>query len=229
MEARAGRRDREAPVADAGRSSRSPARSRSRIPRPTTSARPYTEPQMNVVNGRSLPEKRLPEEFDKPRVRGARRRREVPDRIRPAQARRDVRRQDADGRQHRADAVATEPHAPAEDRDVRAGLRQRLRADPQGLRAVLRAHRGGADRSQRPLRRPAATAGRRRDPSGRGRGVRRARGSCPASPTMPCSRGSHRARSIVRRVSTTTSWSCFATTSTASCASTRSCRRSCRT
>ena len=173
MEARAGRGDRPAPVGDAdarrvlGRGHDHA--SRGREPRRAAVLGAANEHRQRQTAAREALARRVRQA----RVRGARRRGEIPDRLRPAEARRDVRRQDPDGRQHRSDPVAAEPHAPAEERDVRAGLRQRLRADPQGLRAVLRPHRGGADGSQRALRRTAAVARSRRHPARGGRSVRR--------------------------------------------------------
>ena len=61
----------------------------------------------------------------RPGVRAADRRREVPDRVRPAAAADDVRRQDTGRPGGGADALPTEPDPPAEGADVRAGLPQR--------------------------------------------------------------------------------------------------------
>ena len=116
--------------------------------------------------------------------------REVPDRVRPAEAVCDVRRQAAERPGRRADAVASQPHLrPRRDpqgRHVRAGLSQRRRRHPGGVRALVRRDGGAADRPQPALRhppcagrvwgavarrdrtdrRPAAGQGRHGDPAG---------------------------------------------------------------
>ena len=61
------------------------------------------------------------------RLPGPRRRREVPDRLRPAAAVRHVRRQGADRAERRADAVPAQPHPPGQGRHVRPRLPQRRR------------------------------------------------------------------------------------------------------
>ena len=62
------------------------------------------------VNG--FPESQTPGRVRHRRLADPRRRREVPDRLRPAEALRDVRRQDAHRARRRADPVAAQPHPP---------------------------------------------------------------------------------------------------------------------
>jgi len=81
----------------------------------------YTEPQMNS----GLAESALPAKFAGDDHPAADRRREVPDRLRPAVAAHDVRRQEARRRQGRADAQPPQPHPPRQDRHLHPGLRQR--------------------------------------------------------------------------------------------------------
>ena len=76
----------------------------------------------------SLPEKQLPDEFDKPEYGILVVAEKYQTGFDQPKLVRDVRRQDAHRRQRRPDAVAAQPHAPAEDRDVRPRLRQRRRA-----------------------------------------------------------------------------------------------------
>jgi hypothetical protein len=108
-------------------------------------------------------DERLPRQPDPDRVR--RRRvadpgggREVPDRVRPAEAVCDVRRQAAERPGRRADAVAPQPHLrPGRDpqgRHLRAGLPQRRRRHPGGVRALVRRDGGAAHRPQPALRHP---------------------------------------------------------------------------
>ena len=126
----------------------------------------YTEANMNgfpeIADGRDLQARRVPP---------ADRRREVPDRLRPAAAAHHVRGQEAGRRQRGADPLPPEPHPPGQGRDHGAGLRQRGRGDPEGVPALLRAH--DADRGHRPqpALRPADaswTAFRFYTPRGRG-------------------------------------------------------------
>ncbi len=91
-----------------------------------------------------------------PRVRRADRRREVPDRLRPAAAAHDVRRQAAGRPGGGPDPLAPQPHPPAEGEHLRPRLPQRHRGHRRGLRAVPRLHRRAADRSQHPLGHPAS-------------------------------------------------------------------------
>ena len=83
-------------------------------------------------------------------------RQQVPDRVRPAAALGDVRRQEAVRGHRRADALPAQPHPPhrrrgAEAQDVRHRLRQQARGHQGRLRAVLQErHPGDRDR---PLRR----------------------------------------------------------------------------
>ena len=67
----------------------------------------FTEPSMN-----GFPESQTAQRVRRRRVPGAGRRREVPDRLRPAAAAHHVRRQAARRAERRADAVAAQPHPP---------------------------------------------------------------------------------------------------------------------
>ena len=126
--------------------------SRSRA-RSSTRAIELTEPGMN-----GFPESRDGEAVRRRRLPSADRRREVPDRLRPAAAAHDVRRQAAHRPARRADPVPAQPHPPArEDRHVRARLPQQRRGDPGGVPAVLRTHRRG--------RRPTRTCSTTRAPT----------------------------------------------------------------
>jgi len=62
-------------------------------------------------------------------------------------------RQEARRRPRRADAEPPEPHPPREDRHGRPGLRQRHRADPGRVRAILRGDDRRADRPEPALQR----------------------------------------------------------------------------
>ena len=141
-----------------------------------------------------------------------------------------VRRQDAHRARRRADPVAAEPHPPGQGRHVRPRLPQRRRGDPERVRAVLRRDRRPADRPEPALRHPPRPRRVRRPAPRRDR--RTSSPSCwptrtrsttaastPRSP--PPSTGSTRPRR--RRAGPVPS-----TPSTASCAPTASCPRSCR-
>ena len=88
-------------------------------------------------------------------VPGAARGGEVPDRVRPAAAAHDVRGQAAGGHPGRADALAPEPHPPAQGRHLRPRLRERPRGDPRGVQDLLRRRgdgRGGRPRPHVPIK-----------------------------------------------------------------------------
>ena len=68
-------------------------------------------------------------------------RREIPDRLRPAPAAHDVRRQAPLRRAGRADALSAQPHSARQGGHLRPGLRQRTRGDLRLLCALLRGHR----------------------------------------------------------------------------------------
>ena len=124
-------------------------------------------------------------------VPGAARRGEVPDRLRPAAAAHDVRGQAARGHPGRADAVAPEPHPPAQGRHLRPRLRERPRGDPRGVQDLLRRRgdgRGG--RSGPHVRRSRASSMRRASTW-----PRRSSDSAPST----SSRSSGRARWTIRR------------------------------
>ena len=112
---------------------------------------PLTEASMN-----GFPESPDRRGVRRPRVRGADRGREVPDRLRPAAAAHDVRGQGPGRAGGRADPVAAEPHPPAQGEHLRPGLPQRHRGHRRGVRAVPRLHRRAADRPQHPVGHPAA-------------------------------------------------------------------------
>ena len=124
-------------------------------------------------------------------VPGAARRGEVPDRLRSAAAAHDVRRQAARRHPGRADALAAEPHPPAQGRHLRPRLRERPRRDPRGVQDLLRGRgdgRGGRPgphvrRSRASWTPPASTS------------TRKSSASAPST----SSRSSGRARSIIRR------------------------------
>ena len=94
---------------------------------------PLTETNMNgfprVPHGRGVRDRR---------VRRADRRREVPDRLRPAAPAHDVRRQAARRAGGRPDPLAPQPHPPAEGEHLRPRLPQRDRGHRRGVRAVPR-------------------------------------------------------------------------------------------
>ena len=104
------------------------------------------------LNG--IPESQSAGRVRQRRVPDPRRRREVPDRLRPAEALRHVRRQAAVGLERRADPVTAQPDPPGQGRHVHPRLPQRRRGDPRRLRAVLRHHRRPADRPEPALRHP---------------------------------------------------------------------------
>ena len=79
-----------------------------------------TESQMN-----GFPESRDRAKVRRGRLPGARRRREVPDRLRPAAAAHDVRGQAADRAARGADALPAQPHPPRQDGHLRPRLPQR--------------------------------------------------------------------------------------------------------
>ena len=109
----------------------------------------FTEAEMN-----GFPDTQTAERVRHRRVPGARRRREVPDRLRPAAAVHHVRRQGAHRPRRRADPVAAEPHPRRQGRHVRPRLPQRRRRHPRRVRAVLRHDRRPADRPEPALRHP---------------------------------------------------------------------------
>ena len=168
-------------------------------------------------------------------------RQQVPDRLRPAAALGDVRRQEALRRHRRADPLPAQPHPPhrgrgAEAQDVRHRLRQQARGHPGGVRAVLhQRHPGDRDR---PVRgrppRHQARPGRdlHRGPGARGRRAvgRRARATTRSRPRSARPRTTSPAATPRRSRPTTRSPStpstCSARTSPPTSGSTTSCARS---
>ena len=119
---------------------------------------------------------RLPRVADRRAVRdgrlpGAGRRREVPDRLRPAAAPHDVRRQGADraATRCRRSSRLNRIH-PREDGHVRPRLPQRAEEIQEAFEPVLRAHRRPADRPEPALRHAPGDLGLRRPARGGGRG-----------------------------------------------------------
>ena len=91
------------------------------------------------MNG--FPESQTAERFAGRRLPGAGRRREVPDRLRPAAAAHDVRRQGADGAQRGADAARGSTGSTPTRTTPSCSTSATSRGHPGRVRAVLRAHR----------------------------------------------------------------------------------------
>jgi hypothetical protein len=158
---------------------------------------------------------------------GARRGREVPDRVRRAAAAHDVRRQEARRRQGGADPVPAQPHHPGK-RTRSCSTSPTRRGDPGRVRAVLRGVVRHPHRAQRALRHGARPDGRR--------GAVHARRWRPAS--RHCCRTTRRSRRCCTPTSTRRSGGSSPRTRTrrrssaapcrASAGRTRSSPRSCR-
>jgi len=99
----------------------------------------YTEEAMNPGG----PRERAAREVCDAGVPGPSRRREVPDRVRPAAPAHDVRRPPPGGDPGGADALPPEPDPPAQRGDLRPRFRQRPGRDPRGVQDLLRRRRDG--------------------------------------------------------------------------------------
>ncbi len=150
----------------------------------------YTEPQMNKIAGKPLPETKLPDEFDKPGYGIL----IVAEKYQTGFDQPKLCGMYVDKVLTGVNAVQTLSRLNRSPRRqgqrLRARLPQHERADPQGVRAVLRADRGRAERPERPVRRRRPgprlrrdhRRGARRVPRSMGDARARSRGEAPRDP-----------------------------------------------
>ena len=141
----------------------------------------------------AFPESETAQRFARRRLPGADRGGEVPDRLRPAAPAHDVRGQGADraATRCRRSRRLNRIHPEKSDTFV-LDFRNELEDDPGGVPPVLRAHGGGADRPEPPLRQEPRAVGVRRAArgGGRGGGAGAARGRPRRGATAPSTRRS---------------------------------------
>ena len=105
----------------------------------------FVHPETNAADQRARRQRTEGRRADRGPLRGRRlpadgRGEQVPDRLRPAVARRHVPRQAGRGPQRRADRVAPEPLPRGQEGCRRRGLHEQRHGDPQGLREVPQGH-----------------------------------------------------------------------------------------